>query len=163
VQKVLFVCLGNICRSPTAEGVFQREVGKRGLGERIHIDSAGTSNYHPGKAPDPRTCAAAERRGIDLNDLRARQVTAEDFENFDWIIAMDESNLSNLQKICPPEHSHKLSLMLEHNPAAEVREVPDPYYGEEDGFEYVLDLLEAETKHLLDKVEAALQPAATNS
>lgn len=161
MQKVLFVCLGNICRSPTAEGVFRRKVEARGLSERVQIDSAGTSNYHPGKAPDPRTCEAAARRGLDLTGLRARQITDEDFETFDWIVAMDESNLSNLQERCPPQHRSKLSLLLEHNPAAEVREVPDPYYGEEADFEYVLDLLEAEMKHLLDKVEGALKPAVT--
>lgn len=156
MQKVLFVCLGNICRSPTAEGVFRRQVEKVGLSERVHIDSAGTSNYHPGKAPDPRSCLAAERRGIDLTTLRARQVRSEDFEVFDWIVAMDDSNLESLRESCPPEHQHKLSLLLDHAPEARLREVPDPYYGEDDGFERVLDLLEDGLRHLLHKVRAAL-------
>jgi protein-tyrosine phosphatase len=151
--------LGNICRSPTAEGVFRREIEAQGLSDRVHIDSAGTHNYHPGKAPDPRTRLAAQRRGIDLTALRARQITDEDFETFDWIVAMDESNMAHLQERCPPQHRHKLSLLLEHSPNQTVREVPDPYYGEEEGFEYVLDLLEAEVQHLLVKVKAALDAA----
>lgn len=156
MQRVLFVCMGNICRSPTAEGVFRREIERLGLADRVHIDSAGTHNYHPGKAPDPRSRLAAERRGIDLSALRARQVIAEDFESFDWIVAMDQENLTLLQERCPSQHRHKLSLLLEHNAMASVREVPDPYYGDEAGFEYVLDLLENEIHHLLTKVQAAL-------
>jgi len=159
IQRVLFICLGNICRSPTAEGLFRHQVEAAELGEHIEIDSAGTSNYHPGKPPDPRSCAAAERRGIDLTPLRARQVSSEDFQRFDWIVAMDESNLESLQESCPPEHRHKLSLLLDHMPDAPQREVPDPYYGEEEGFEEVLDLLEVGLSHLLHKVQASMSKA----
>lgn len=156
MQKVLFVCLGNICRSPTAEGVFRHQVEEMGLSDRVHVDSAGTSNYHPGKAPDPRSSQAAKQRGIDLTMLRARQVRGEDFKTFDWIVAMDEANLESLRERCPSEHQHKLSLLLDHTPGSKLREVPDPYYGDEDGFEHVLDLLEVGVRNLLHKVQAAL-------
>lgn len=163
MQKVLFVCLGNICRSPTAEGVFRREVEKRGLSDRIQVDSAGTGDYHIGKAPDRRAIAAAARRGVDLSSLRARQVSARDFEEFDWIVAMDKSNLANLQRLCPPQHREKLSLLMEHVPNAPTQEVPDPYYGDENDFEHVLDLLENAAGHLLAKVEAALSSVETGA
>lgn len=160
MQKVLFVCLGNICRSPTAEGIFRHQVEEMGLSDRIQIDSAGTSNYHPGKAPDPRSIKAAASRGVDLTMLRARQVSDEDFEVYDWIIAMDESNLESLQERCPAEQLHKVSLLLDHTPDAERRDVPDPYYGEDDGFEQVLDLLEVGVRNLLHKVRGELSEAS---
>jgi len=147
--KVLFVCMGNICRSPTAHGVFQRLVEQTGLHRHIEIDSAGTHAYHVGNPPDPRAQAAALRRGIDLSLQRARRVEAGDFKRFDYILAMDEDNLHSLRASCPPQHVHKLSLFLEYAPDLKVREVPDPYYGGATGFEQVLDLVETASEGLL--------------
>jgi protein-tyrosine phosphatase len=157
VQKVLFVCMGNICRSPTAEGVFRRLVDEAGLSDRIDIESAGTHDYHVGASPDPRARQAAHGRGIDLSALRARQVRDDDFAAFGWIVAMDQANLRLLQGRCPPAHRHKLSLLLDHAPQETAREVPDPYYGGDRGFEHVLDLVEAGGRGLLVKVRAALE------
>jgi len=153
--KVLFVCLGNICRSPTAEGVFRRYVEQAGLSEKITIDSAGTADWHIGKAPDPRTQAAAAVRGYDLSTLRGRQAVPADFAEFDLILAMDNSNLSNLQAIQPADGKAELALYL---PRFGIRpdEVPDPYYGGEDGFELVLDMLEQASQVLLNEIKARL-------
>lgn len=155
-MKVLFVCLGNICRSPTAEGVFRQYVEQAGLSDKVTIDSAGTADWHIGKTPDPRTQAAAAKRGYDLSELRGRQATAEDFAEFDLILAMDKSNLSNLQAIQPAQSKAELALYLPRLEAStdEVDEVPDPYYGGEDGFELVLDMLEQASQVLLDEVKA---------
>lgn len=147
--KVLFVCMGNICRSPTAHGVFQRLVEQTGLIQHIKIDSAGTHAYHIGNPPDPRSQAAALRRGIDLSLQRARRVEADDFKLFDYILAMDQENLLSLRASCPPQHAHKLSLFLEFAPELTVREVPDPYYGAPTGFEQVLDLVEIASEGLM--------------
>jgi protein-tyrosine phosphatase len=147
--SVLFVCMGNICRSPTAEGVFRHHVEQAGLGERIVVDSAGTHAYHVGDPPDRRSKAAAERRGIGLGDLRARRVSDQDFERFDYIIAMDMDNLERLKDQSPPEHHPKVRLFLEFSSAQE-REVPDPYYGGAAGFERVLDLVEEASRGLLE-------------
>ncbi len=154
-MKVLFVCLGNICRSPTAEGVFRRYVEQAGLSEKITIDSAGTADWHIGKAPDPRTQAAAAVRGYDLSTLRGRQAVPADFAEFDLILAMDNSNLSNLQAIQPADGKAELALYL---PRFGIRpdEVPDPYYGGEDGFELVLDMLEQASQVLLNEIKARL-------
>lgn len=146
--NVLFVCTGNICRSPTAEGVFKHCVEKAGLVARITSDSAGTHDYHVGEAPDPRAQAAARRRGYELGELRARRVHREDFERFDYVLAMDEANLRQLERLCPREHAHKLKLFLDFADGA-PREVPDPYYGGADGFERVLDLVEKAAQGLL--------------
>jgi len=154
MQRILFVCLGNICRSPTAEGVFLNLRAERGPDLPITVDSAGTADYHIGKPPDARACAAAATRGIDLTTLRARQVAPEDFERFDYILAMDESNLANLRAVCPPEHRDKIERLTAYARHHDVTEVPDPYYGEDDGFEYVLDLLEDACEGLLDHVIA---------
>lgn len=154
-MKVLFVCLGNICRSPTAEGVFRQYVEQAGLSDKIIIDSAGTADWHTGKSPDPRTQVAAAQRGYDLSTLRGRQAQAEDFATFDLILAMDKSNLSNLQAIQPADGKAELALFLPRfgiNPD----EVPDPYYGGEDGFELVLDMLEQASQVLLDEIKAKL-------
>lgn len=140
---VLMVCMGNICRSPTAEGVLRTFLEREGLAQRVDVDSAGTHAYHIGKAPDPRTLQAAARRGYDLAALRARQVNDFDFVRFDHILAMDRDNLALLRRACPAEHSHKLGLFLDYAPACDEDEVPDPYYGDADGFERVLDLVEA--------------------
>jgi protein-tyrosine phosphatase len=153
--SVLFVCMGNICRSPTAEGVFRDLVMHAGLDRAIHIDSAGTHAYHIGKSPDPRASAAAAQRGYDLSTLRGRQVSEQDFLIFDYILAMDEDNLSNLKRICPAGHEHKVSLFLEHSRNFSQREVPDPYYGGAQGFEHVLDMVEDAAQGLLDKLVAA--------
>lgn len=152
--KVLFVCLGNICRSPTAEGVFRALVAGEGLGDRIQVDSAGTSDWHIGEPPDRRGQEAARRRGYDLSGLRARQVTPHDFERFDYVIAMDQSNVAKLSALAPAGTGEKLSLFLAFAPELGTREVPDPYYGGPDGFDDVLDMIEAASKGLLADIRA---------
>ncbi|QEY58298.1 low molecular weight phosphotyrosine protein phosphatase [Pseudomonas sp. C27(2019)] len=154
-MKVLFVCLGNICRSPTAEGIFRQYVEKAGLSDKITMDSAGTSDWHIGKTPDPRTQAAAAVRGYDLSTLRGRQAVPADFAKFDLILAMDNSNLSNLQAIQPANSKAELALYLPRF-GISPDEVPDPYYGGEDGFELVLDMLEQASQVLLDEIKARL-------
>lgn len=151
--SVLFVCMGNICRSPTAEGVFRHHVEEAGLGDRIIVDSAGTHAYHVGDPPDRRANAAAERRGIQLGDLRARRVSDEDFERFDYVLAMDLDNLERLKDQSPSEHHNKVRLFLEFSSLKE-REVPDPYYGGAAGFERVLDLVEDASRGLLETLSA---------
>jgi protein-tyrosine phosphatase len=146
---VLFVCMGNICRSPTAEGVFRYHAEQTGIVERLHIDSAGTHAYHAGEPADRRARAAAERRGISLDGIQARRVAVEDFERFDYILAMDEDNLARLHAESPDEHRHKLRLFLEFADVHET-EVPDPYYGGAAGFERVLDLVEEASRGLLE-------------
>ncbi len=143
--------MGNICRSPTAEGVFRHLVEQQGLAQDFDIDSAGTHAYHVGEAPDRRAIAAAERRGISESDLSARRVHDEDFERFDHIFAMDEENLRRLQERSPDEHASKIRLFLEVS-SIEETEVPDPYYGATSGFERVLDLIEQASKDLLDQL-----------
>lgn len=154
VTRVLFVCMGNICRSPTAEGVFRHLVGQQGLAEKIIIDSAGTHDYHIGNPPDARSQAAAARRGYDLSSLRARQVTIEDFTGFDYVLAMDDANLRLLQQQCPDEYRGRLKLFLEFAKDRELREVPDPYYGGAQGFAQVLDLVENAARGLLEHIRA---------
>lgn len=149
---VLFVCLGNICRSPTAEGVFRHLVERHGLGDRIAIDSAGTGAYHIGNPPDSRSQAAARLRGVDLSTQRARQVSKADFDRFDYVLAMDTENLTNLLAICPPDKAHKVHLMLDFAADRQGENVPDPYYGEGDGFEIVLDMIETASQGLLDDI-----------
>jgi protein-tyrosine phosphatase len=153
---VLFVCTGNICRSPTAEGVFKRLVVGAGLAEAIFSDSAGTHAHHVGEPPDPRTLQAAARRGYDLGALRGRQVALRDFAQFDYVLAMDEANLRHLEYLCPALQSHKLRLFLDFAPAIGVREVPDPYYGGAQGFERVLDMAEQAARGLLQHVRERL-------
>ena len=147
-RSVLFVCMGNICRSPTAEGVFRHQVKAEGLENRIRIDSAGTHAYHVGEPPDRRAQAAAERRGISLDGIRARRVSDEDFVSFDYVIAMDEDNRERLLERAPEEHRGKVQLFLQYAEGPE-REVPDPYYGGTAGFERVLDLVEEASRGLL--------------
>lgn len=156
--KVLFVCLGNICRSPTAEGVFQKLVKDSGLSDFIQTDSAGTAGWHHGKMPDPRTIAAAKRRNIDLSVLRARAVEGKDFHEFDYILAMDETNLEYLQELKPDDYSGHLSLFLEFGQQTRYREVPDPYYGGAEGFERVLDLVEDAAAGLLTSIQKNKMP-----
>ncbi len=150
--KVLFVCMGNICRSPTAQGVFETLVEEAELTDLIHIDSAGTHAYHVGKPPDARASEAALRRGIDLGRQRARRVETADFEFFDYVVAMDRSNLDDLHAICPDVHREKLCLLLDFARHLSQQEVPDPYYGGAQGFERVLDLVEEGARGLLEDI-----------
>lgn len=149
---VLFVCLGNICRSPTAEGVFRKLVSEAGMAHRIRVDSAGTHAYHVGDPPDARAQQAAARRGIDLSGLRGRQATRRDFEEFDYLLAMDRENLDNLLGIAPPRLRTRARLLLEFAPECGFIEVPDPYWGGASGFERVLDLVEAAATGLLEDI-----------
>ena len=147
--SVLMVCMGNICRSPTAEGVLRAKVAQAGLTRQVHIESAGTHNFHPGSPPDERSQAHALRRGYDLSRLKARQVTSDDYADFDLILAMDWDNLALLQLDCPPQYAIKLKLLMEFALAragqgiSHGAVVPDPYHGGEADFERVLDLMEA--------------------
>ena len=162
--RVLFVCMGNICRSPTAEGVFARKVREAGLAQHIRIDSAGTHAYHIGNPPDERTQRAAKRRGYDLSALRARKVEVHDFMHFDYVLAMDEENLAILQdlraRIDAARLQAHLGLMMDFasDAANHAREVPDPYYGGEAGFERVLDMIEAAADGLLQRIIDASTP-----
>jgi protein-tyrosine phosphatase len=141
--RVLMVCLGNICRSPTAEAMLRRKVHEAGLDDRIEVDSAGTADYHVDSPPDRRAIAHGERRGLEMRHLRGRQVSREDFERFDHVLAMDEDNLMNLRRLRPSGSHAKLALLLSYAPEAGALEVPDPYYGGPEGFETVLDLAAA--------------------
>jgi protein-tyrosine phosphatase len=141
--RVLMVCLGNICRSPTAEAVLRHKVHAAGLDGRIEVDSAGTAGYHVDSPPDRRAVAHGERRGLAMQHLRGRQVSRDDFDRFDFILAMDEDNLADLQRIQPPGSRAKVALLLSYAPGPGSREVPDPYFGGADGFETVLDLVES--------------------
>lgn len=149
-RRLLFVCLGNICRSPTAQAVVAARALARGLD--LECDSAGTAAYHVGNAPDPRSRQAARARGLDMDGQRARQIAAEDFEQFDLILAMDNDNLRELQKHCPQSQQHKLRLFLEFARSAAGDEMPDPYYGGSRGFEEVLDLAESAADGLCDEL-----------
>lgn len=154
-MRVLFVCLGNICRSPTAEGVLRHQLAEAGLAEVIHVASAGTGDWHVGNPPDSRTRRAAQLRGYDLSAQRAQQVSVEDFTRYDLILAMDKSNLANLQAMRPGHASAELDLFLRRYEGA-LEEVPDPYYGGEQGFEYVLDLIEAACRGLVSELKGRL-------
>jgi protein-tyrosine phosphatase len=152
VTKILMVCMGNICRSPTAEGVTRVFAERAGLAAAFEFDSAGTHGYHIGAPPDARTRKAAALRGYDLSSLKARQVNAYDFERFDYILAMDRSNLELLKRACPDKHQNKLDLFLGFASGLDEDEVPDPYYGGDEGFEHVLDLIEAAAGGLLETI-----------
>jgi protein-tyrosine phosphatase len=158
---VLFVCTGNICRSPTAEGVFRHMVGKAGMQDMIRIDSAGTHDYHTGDPPDKRAQLHAMRRGYDLSGIRARQLRASDFTDFDLILVMDRRNLNTLVRVCPPAHAHKIRLLLDYAPLWKESEVPDPYYGGERGFDYVLDMVEDAARGLVTVMRNELLPPET--
>ena len=152
MARILFVCLGNICRSPTAEGVLRAIALKEFPGLTLDVDSAGTANYHVGEPPDRRTVAAARRRGYDLAGLRARQVQPDDFSRFDYVLAMDRANLEELERLRPQGASARVSLFLEFSPEASALEVPDPYYGGVEDFERVLDLCESGARGLLSRL-----------
>lgn len=147
IESVLFVCLGNICRSPTAEGVFQKKASNAGL--RLMIDSAGTAGYHVGAPPDKRSQDVAKLRGYDLSRLKCRKVDDVDFEKFDLIVAMDLENRRDLLRKCPQEHQHKIKMMMSFT-HSEFEEVPDPYYSGKRGFELVLDLIEQASDGIVD-------------
>jgi protein-tyrosine phosphatase len=152
LTRILFVCMGNICRSPTAEGVTRALAERQGLAHGFEFDSAGTHGYHIGKAPDARASATAAGRGYDLSSLRARQVNDYDFVRFDRILAMDRDNLDLLLQACPEEHRGKLGLFLEYAGSFDEEEVPDPYYGGQEGFERVLDMVEDAASGLLARM-----------
>lgn len=147
---VLMVCMGNICRSPTAEGVFRHRLRQAGLEHAVIVDSAGTHGYHVGARPDRRAQEAAAARGYDLSRLIARQVSIQDFTDFDYILAMDRENLYALETLCPPQHREKLRLFLSFSRTYAGKEVPDPYYGGRQGFEKVLDMVEDAADGLLE-------------
>lgn len=149
--------MGNICRSPTAHGVFQSMLEQRGLQQAVRVDSCGTGGWHAGEPPDRRATAAARRRGYDLSKLRARQVQIHDFRRFDYVLAMDRDNLQDLQAMAPADFGGDLRLFLDYAEDWMEREVPDPYYGGDDGFGRVLDMVEAASRGLLE----ALNDAAT--
>lgn len=151
--SVLFVCMGNICRSPTAEGVFRHHVQEAGLADNIQVDSAGTHAYHVNEPPDRRARSAAERRGISLDTIKARRVHADDFEKFDYVLAMDRDNLALLVDQADTVHHDKIRLFLEFSSLRED-EVPDPYYGGAAGFERVLDLIEDASRGLLETLHS---------
>ncbi|HEY0515888.1 MAG TPA: low molecular weight protein-tyrosine-phosphatase [Solirubrobacteraceae bacterium] len=158
-MRLLFVCLGNICRSPTAEGVMRHVLAQAGMEDQIELDSAGTGSWHVGSAPDPRATAAAADRGVTLAGA-ARQVTAQDFEDFDLILAMDRENLADLRALAPDEQTRrKVRLLREFDPAVDgEHDVPDPYYGGEDGFGTVFELVHAACEGLLDEIRAGRVP-----
>jgi len=150
--KVLFVCMGNICRSPTAEGVFRHIIQNKGF-DWIKTDSAGTHAYHIGEPPDSRSQQTALSRGINLSDLRARKAVSQDFDSFDYVIAMDNDNYRNLESICPNKHINKLHLFLDFSKEYNESEVPDPYYGGAKGFEHVFDLVESASYGLITDIQ----------
>jgi protein-tyrosine phosphatase len=156
-MRILFVCLGNICRSPTAEAVFRAVAAREAPDLRLEIDSAGTAGYHVGAPPDSRTRQAALRRGYDMSALRARVIEPQDFTRFDLILAMDRQNLETLQGRAPAAARDRIRLFLEFAPDADTTEVPDPYYGGANGFEEVLDLVEAAAHGLLQHVRAGMR------
>lgn len=154
--SVLFVCLGNICRSPTAHAVFRQLVKAEGLQDKIEIDSAGTGAWHVGNPPDKRATQVAEGKGIQMRDLRARQVDFGDFYQYDYILAMDHSNYSNLYEMALPEHREKLHMFLTFSDEFQETEVPDPYYGGPEGFDYVFDMVGSASRGLLEEIKQKL-------
>jgi protein-tyrosine phosphatase len=160
--SVLFVCTGNICRSPTAEGVLRALVEARGLADAVRVDSAGTHGYHVGEPPDPRAIAAARRRGIDLSELRARRVSRKDFERFDLIVAMDRGHHGLLLGLCPDGQADKLRLFMEYVPEHGLADVPDPYYGDAADFERVLDIVGPGAAAILEELDRRLRSVASS-
>lgn len=150
VQRILFVCTGNICRSPTAEGVTRHWLRMVGLDGQVTVDSAGTQGYHAGEAPDPRSQRAAAGRGYDLSRLRGRKLKSDDYAHFDLLLAMDRGHYEIMRRKCPPEHQHKIRLFLSFAPELGHDEVPDPYYGGASDFDDVLRLCEAGAQGLID-------------
>lgn len=157
--RVLLVCMGNICRSPTAEGVLRKFIINSRLGDKVEVDSAGTHGYHAGEPPDSRTQRAARARGYDLSQLRARKVARQDLEYFDLILAMDRSNLDNLRRLAMPEHFPKIKLFMDYARSFDDDEVPDPYYGLGHGFDLVLDMVEDASQGLIEEIKKLLMAA----
>jgi protein-tyrosine phosphatase len=151
-STILFVCMGNICRSPSAQGVFEKLLDDKGLSAQFEVDSAGTHSYHIGNLPDPRSIAAASKRGIDLSRQRARKVKSRDFARFDWVIAMDNDNYHDLLHICPNTMHNKVHKMMDFASDKQYSEVPDPYYGGAAGFDLVLGILTDACHNLLLKI-----------
>jgi protein-tyrosine phosphatase len=160
-KSILFVCLGNICRSPIAEGVFRHVAQKAGILDSLIIDSAGLGSWHVGHPPDQRAQDALASRGISIADLRARQVTPEDFETFDLILAMDKANRKGLQKLAPKHAQDKITLFLDCAPNLSVHEIPDPFFGGTEGFDYVVQLVDAASRGLLRRITA--RPAGASA
>lgn len=154
--RVLFVCLGNICRSPMAEGVFRGLIAKHGLTGSVEVDSAGTHAYHVGAPPDVRAQAAIRQRGLDIGDLRGRQAERADFVRFDYVLAMDHDNYAALRALAPPEQAHKLRLFLTYARRCNTQAVPDPYFGDASGFDRVLDMIEDASVGLLEEIRQRL-------
>jgi protein-tyrosine phosphatase len=152
--KVLFVCMGNICRSPTAEGVFQHHLAAQGLERQVSVDSAGTHGWHEGNPPDPRSVSAARDRGIDISYLRSRKVRPSDFTEFDYILAMDRDNFNDMVDVAVMDGTARVQLFLEFASDLDATDVPDPYYGGESGFDHVLDLIEAASEGLIAHIRA---------
>ena len=153
MKKVLFVCSGNICRSPTAEGVFRHLVEKEGLSDLIQTDSVGFESYHVGDAPDKRAQRAAAKRGYNLSSLRARTITQKDFKEFDLILAMDRGHLALLNRACPTEYKSRIHLFMKYAQRFTEEEVPDPYYGDMENFEHVLDLVEDAAQGIIEHLK----------
>jgi protein-tyrosine phosphatase len=161
-KRVLFVCLGNICRSPVGEAVFRKKVGNKRLEAEIEVDSAGTIDYHVGELPDPRMREAAGRRGYPLTG-RARQISRGDLEDFDLIVAMDRDNQANILQLDPYDrHSEKIRLLCDFIPDSKVRDVPDPYYGGRDGFDRVIDMIEEAAESILEHLTQGVEQAASH-
>jgi len=157
--KVIFICMGNICRSPTAHGVFEQLVESKGLSDKIFTDSAGTHAYHIGESPDPRSQATAMSYGVDISHQRAQKVTVDDFEYYDYIIAMDSSNYYDLKQLAPTGLEHKIYRFMEFAPDWDNKDVPDPYYGGGNGFENVFKMVEAASEGLLKHILASNKKA----
>ena len=156
MYKLLFVCMGNICRSPSAEGFFSHHLDKSSISDRVSTDSAGTHSYHIGNSPDSRAISEAGRFGVDISALRARKISVMDFDQFDLILAMDKHNLRLIKQLQPARSRAKLALMMEYAPSEGVEEVPDPYYGSQVDFTLMCDLLDLATKNLLRRLETDL-------
>ena len=157
MYNILFVCMGNICRSPSAEGFFVKALAESGYAGQVSVDSAGTHGWHVGHTPDARAVDVAEKFGVDISRLRARKVDSSDFHKYDLIVAMDRSNLDDLHRIQPQESKASLTMMMDYHPEGHPSEVPDPYYGGMDGFNYMCELLEAATAGLLKDVGKRLE------
>ena len=155
--RVLLVCMGNICRSPTAEGVLRCFIKNNNLGDKVEVDSAGTHGYHVGEAPDSRTQRAAAVRGYNLSQLRARKVARQDLDYFDLILAMDKSNLDNLRRLATPEQQERIKLFMDYAGSFDDDEVPDPYYGLGHGFDLVLDMVEDASLGLIEEIKKKLR------
>ena len=153
VFKILFVCTGNICRSPTAEGVFRNLLKTRCLTDLIKVDSAGLGSWHVGDPPDPRSTETAIKRGIDIRHQKARAIRPHDFEEFDLLLAMDKTHYSAMKRSCPPELQSRIHMFMNYARNTEISEVPDPYYGSSNGFDRVFDLIEAASEGLLEEIE----------